>query len=150
MTNFKRLSVLFVVLCLALCLVFVVSCGDKGDDTNTNTNTNTSTNTDTSTDTNTSTNTDTSTDEATDTYKVRIVNENGNAIAGAMISHCPISGEGSCLTVFTNANGEVDLGADGNTRYVSGAFADGYKSISESHIEFENGQMELVITLEAE
>ncbi len=155
MANFKRLSVLFVVLCLALCLVFAVSCTNDNGDTSTNTNTDTST--DTSTNTNTDTNTDTSTDTSTDAvqqgYTVRLADEEGNTIkvAGAMISHCPIDSEGACISLFDfEATGVFSLGEDGNTRYISGVFVEGYKSISEAHIVFEEGQTELVIVLEAE
>jgi hypothetical protein len=152
MKNFKRLSVLFVVLCLALCLVFAVSCTSCSKDdgnTNTNTSTNTDTSADTNTDTSADTNTDTSTDASTDTntdtstdtsadeivapegYAIRVIDANGNAVVGAVIQWCDVVTMLDCkVSYVTDASGYVTH-ADMSPLYcVKSVMADGYETFT--------------------
>lgn len=135
MTTMKRFLALMMVMAVALCLV---ACGD-GDSTSAPTTTNKPE------PTTTVTVPATTVPEQTYNYKIRVVDQDGNPIAGAYVIFCLEQ----CNFYATDAEGWVLIDAeitDGYQAHIMSLPA-GYEdyTFSEEYTNFESGQTEMVL-----
>lgn len=125
------------VLVLALCMVFILcACGDTAGDNNESTAGTTAGTTET---------TEATVDDGKVTYTVKVVDEGGNPIAGAMVQLCLEA----CIPALTNAEGVATYNlaeADYKVSFVQ--MPEGYTADATEYY-FENGKCDMTITLKA-
>ena len=131
---------------LMLCMVFTLTaCGGNGNgDTEKNTQDSQSEST---VDKNTEDNKDTQVDDGKIVYKVTVVDEAGNPVAGAMVQMCL----DSCVPARTADTGVAEFNlveAEGYKVEIL-ALPEGYEKIDTEPVYLENGQTELTITVKA-
>ena len=133
--DFKRFVTLMLVLCLALCLC---ACGSAAG----NTETTAATTADTAAATQEATE---AVDDGKVTYTVKVVDEGGNPVAGAMVQLC----KETCLPGATNAEGVAQFNTVEDEYKVSFmTMPEGYQADAEEFY-FDDGSYELTITLKA-
>ncbi len=141
----KIMYVLLSTMLLCSCMMFV-ACGSKENgEKETSDKTDAATTTvkqETETD-----ETDTTVDDSKVTYKVKVVDADGNAIAGAMVQLC----KDSCVPAVTNAEGVAEFNLeedDYDVKFVQ--LPEGYTySGADEVFKFEVGSFELTIILNA-
>lgn len=126
----KRIIATILVVCALMCMTFAfASCDNTGNGDETTT---------------------TAKEEITTaaktkiTYKVKVVDENGNAVEGVYVQFCEDTENGRCfLPVTTDANGEAKMELEESTYKTVISMADGY-TFSEEYTPFGN---ETTVTL---
>ena len=133
--NMKCFAILALVLCLALSLC---ACGNAAG--------NTETTAETTADTTAATQEATETvDDGKVTYTVKVVDEGGNPVAGAMVQLC----KETCLPGLTNAEGVAQFDVVEDEYKVSFmVMPEGYQADAEAFY-FDDGSYEMTITLKA-
>ena len=117
MINFKRIMLAVLALCAIFCMAFAVSSCD-GDDAGDDVTTTLADNGNTNHDNADVTTTQKAEDEVTTasgkiTYKVKVVDANGNAVEGVFVQICEKKDGGRCfLPAKTDANGEISMELD--------------------------------------
>ncbi len=138
----KKISLLFVILCLVLCLVFAVSCNDPADsDTDVNTESETDVNSESDVAS------DSDSDTAVDEYRVYIKDNDNNPLNLVKVTYCDYVETGVCKTAITNVDGYVVVP---NANYhVSGVkdLNGVYVELTELEIHFQEGKNEIEIIL---
>ncbi len=142
----KRLVTAVLMLCLAFSLV---ACGGNGSDADTQKN-----NTENSQQDDAQANNDADTESESEnvddgkiTYKITVVDEGGNPVAGAMVQLCD---DANCMPKITDANGVAEFSAaefDGYIVKVASAPA-GYELITDEYTSLD-GATELTLTVKA-
>lgn len=142
MNMMKRFTAVVLMLCLALSLS---ACGGSGDS---NVETTEAPETAAPTEATVAVEETEAPVEETDSYKVTVVDEAGNPIAGAMVQLCM----DTCFPSVTNESGVAEFALDEADYKVSFlAMPAGYTySTEEQEFYFEDGSKELTITLKAE
>ncbi len=129
--NIKRFVVLVLTLCFALSLC---ACGGNNNETASTGDTQESTQQTTE-----------STDDGTVTYTVKVVDEGGNAVVGAMVQIC----SDKCLPGITDAEGVAKFVVAEDEYKASVLSAEGYAVDTTENYYFDDGSYELTITLQA-
>ena len=108
----KKIITMILAVCMILCMAFaVVSCDTSG----------------TSDDVTTTEAKTEATTAAKITYKVKVVDANGNAVEGAYVQICEATEDGRCfMPVTSNANGEATMELEEGAYKVKISMADGY------------------------
>ncbi len=134
--DFKRIFALVLALCLALSLC---ACGGAAGNTETPTTEGTEATTPATEDTE-------PVDDGNVTYTVKVVDEGGNPIAGAMVQLC----KETCLPGVTGVDGVAVFNVVEDSEYKVSFMSQpaGYEGIEEAYY-FEDGSYELTITLSA-
>lgn len=140
----KRLVTAVLMLCLAFSLV---ACGGNSGDSDKDTE---KTNTEQDSQANNDADTESESEKVDDgkiTYKITVVDEGGNPVAGAMVQLCD---DANCMPKITDANGVAEFSAaefDGYIAKVASAPA-GYELITEEYTSLD-GATELTLTVKA-
>ena len=143
--NMKSLKRIFATI-LMLCMVFTLTaCGGNGNgDTEKNTE---GSQNESTVDKNTEDTKDTQVDDGKVVYKVTVLDEAGNPVAGAMVQMCL----NSCVPGRTTDTGvaEFNLAEAEGYKVEILSLPAGFEKISEEPVYLENGQTELTITVKA-
>lgn len=147
MKTMLRIVAVLMALCLMLCLCACGNADDSGDGTTGSTGTTGTTGNGDTTDTTDPTNTTKPAEEPA--YKVTVVDEGGNPVAGAWIQLC--IEDGTCTPRSTDENGVAGFDLDEYNYKVSFmALPEGYAYTSEQDTwYFEDGKTEMTIVLKA-
>lgn len=142
----KKISLLFLILCLALCLVFAVSCKDPVD-SDTDTESNIESETDAESESDVTADSDSDTEAEVDEYRVYIKDEAGNPLNLVKVTFCDYVVTGVCKTAITNVNGYIVV-PDANY-HVSGVkdLNGVYTELSELEVHFADGNKTIEIVL---
>lgn len=132
--NIKAILALVVALCMMLCLC---ACGNTSGGAETTEATNAPT---------VATTEATEADDGKVTYTIKVVDEGGNPIAGAMVQMC----KETCLPGATNAEGVAEFNVVEDSEYKVSFLTvpAGYEGAEEAYY-FEPDSLELTITLKA-
>ena len=130
--NMKAILALVLALCMMLCLC---ACGESEPATTTEPTTQTTQATEA-----------TEADDGKVTYTVKVVDEGGNPVVGAMVQLC----KETCLPGATNAEGVAEFNVVEDSEYKVSFMTQpaGYEGMEEAYY-FEAGSYELTITLTA-
>ena len=132
--NMKSVLALVLALCMMLCLC---ACGGASGNAETTEATNAPT---------VETTEATEADDGKVTYTVKVIDEGGNPVAGAMVQLC----KETCLPGATNAEGVAEFNVVEDSEYKVSFMTQpaGYEGMEEAYY-FEAGSYELTITLKA-
>ena len=85
-------------------------------------------------------------------YLIRVVDQNGNAVAGAKVQMCESENEGVCLVpITTDENGEATYTVEekGYKAAIT-SLPEGYEKLSDDYVYFVNGVAEIVVNKTAD